>query len=224
MTSKLTRALVLITVCSIGACVTINVYFPAAAAEKAADRIIREVWDVPQRPAQSTPPQTSSGEEQSRPAFTADAVVRVVRQGISLIGSRQHGFTQALSDLFLAAPAYAQADLTVSTPAINTLTASMKARHSQLAPYYTSGAVGLTATALVSIRDAKLLPLKDRNRVKKLVSDENTDRNTLYREIAKANEHPEWEASIRSTFARRWIANAQPDWWYQNTDQAWQQK
>jgi len=197
--------------------VTINVYFPAAAVEKAADRIIREVWDVPQRPAQR-PPQTSSGEEQSQSAFTNNTVSRVVSRGISQVGS------QALSHLFLVTPAYAQADLTVSTPAINTLTASMKARHSQLAPYYTSGAVGPTATALVSIRDAKLLPLKDRNRVKKLVSDENTDRNALYREIAKANKHPEWEASIRSTFARRWIANAQPGWWYQKTDQAWQQK
>ena len=217
MTSKRTRALALITVCSIGACVTINVYFPAAAVEKAADRIIREVWDVPQRPAQR-PPQTSSGEEQSQSAFTNNTVSRVVSRGISQVGS------QALSHLFLVTPAYAQADLTVSTPAINTLTASMKARHAQLAPYYTSGAVGPTATALVSIRDAKLLPLKDRNRVKKLVSDENTDRNALYREIAKANKHPEWEASIRSTFARRWIANAQPGWWYQKTDQAWQQK
>ncbi|PTD97298.1 hypothetical protein [Pseudothauera lacus] len=28
------------------ACVTINIYFPAAAAEKAADRIIDEVWQL----------------------------------------------------------------------------------------------------------------------------------------------------------------------------------
>lgn len=27
-------------------CVTINIYFPAAAAEKAADRIIDEVWQI----------------------------------------------------------------------------------------------------------------------------------------------------------------------------------
>jgi hypothetical protein len=27
-------------------CVTINIYFPAAAAEKAADRIIDEVWQL----------------------------------------------------------------------------------------------------------------------------------------------------------------------------------
>lgn len=29
-----------------GACVTINIYFPAAAAEKAADKIIDEVWQI----------------------------------------------------------------------------------------------------------------------------------------------------------------------------------
>lgn len=28
------------------ACVTINIYFPAAAAEKAADQIIEEVWQL----------------------------------------------------------------------------------------------------------------------------------------------------------------------------------
>lgn len=29
-----------------GGCVTINIYFPAAAAEKAADRIIEDVWQL----------------------------------------------------------------------------------------------------------------------------------------------------------------------------------
>jgi hypothetical protein len=34
-------------------CVTINIYFPAAAAEKAADKIIDEVWQLkkPESPA-----------------------------------------------------------------------------------------------------------------------------------------------------------------------------
>jgi hypothetical protein len=30
----------------LASCVTINIYFPAAAAEKAADRIIDEVWQL----------------------------------------------------------------------------------------------------------------------------------------------------------------------------------
>jgi len=33
-------------VASASACVTINIYFPAAAAEKAADRIIDDVWQL----------------------------------------------------------------------------------------------------------------------------------------------------------------------------------
>ncbi len=46
-------------------CVTINIYFPAAAAEKAADRIIDEVWQlkggapaVPVAPATNSKPAT----------------------------------------------------------------------------------------------------------------------------------------------------------------------
>lgn len=31
---------------ALSGCVTINIYFPAAAAEKAADRIIDEVWQI----------------------------------------------------------------------------------------------------------------------------------------------------------------------------------
>ena len=33
---------------ALSACVTINIYFPAAAAEKAADKIIDEVWQTQQ--------------------------------------------------------------------------------------------------------------------------------------------------------------------------------
>jgi hypothetical protein len=36
----------LILATSLAACVTINIYFPAAAAEKAADKIIDEVWQL----------------------------------------------------------------------------------------------------------------------------------------------------------------------------------
>jgi hypothetical protein len=44
----------------LASCVTINIYFPAAAAEKAADKIIEEVWqlqkqDKPAQPAQPRP-------------------------------------------------------------------------------------------------------------------------------------------------------------------------
>ena len=40
---RLAAALILALVVSAGGCITINIYFPAAAAEKAADRIIDDV-------------------------------------------------------------------------------------------------------------------------------------------------------------------------------------
>jgi uncharacterized protein YdbL (DUF1318 family) len=55
------------------------------------------------------------------------------------------------------------------------------------------------------------------------VADENADRNALYQEIARVNGQPQWEADIRSTFARRWVDNAPPGWWYQ-AGGSWQQK
>jgi hypothetical protein len=85
-----------------------------------------------------------------------------------------------------------------------------------LLPYYQSGAIGLTGNGLVAVRDAKAVALSARQRVKQLVADDNRDRMALYREIAAANGHPEWEAQIQSTFARRWIDLAQRGWYYQS--------
>jgi uncharacterized protein YdbL (DUF1318 family) len=180
------------------ACVTINVYFPAEAAEKAADRIIRDVYG--EQPVAPAEPQ-SFNRQQRMPGY----------QGHALLD-------------WLIAPAHAEADISVDTPAIRQLKAGMEQRHKKLAPYYNSGAVGITQNGQLEIRDQKLVPLKQRQAVKQLVSKENRDRDALYGEIARANEHPEWEAEIREIFARRWVDNARSGWWYMNKSGSWQQK
>lgn len=48
---------------ALSACVTINIYFPAAAAEKAADKIIEEVWQ-PQKAEQPQKADQPAGKEQ----------------------------------------------------------------------------------------------------------------------------------------------------------------
>ena len=128
--------------------------------------------------------------------------------------------------LLLAGPlaALGAADLEINTPAINNIKSSMQARHGQLAPHFATGAVGLTRDGMVAVRDANLVPLASRQAVNALVSAENQDRAALYREIARANGHPEWEADIRSTFAQRWIERAQAGWWYQAPAGAWNRK
>ncbi len=42
----LLMAMAMLLAATVSACVTINIYFPAAAAEKAADKIIDEVWQL----------------------------------------------------------------------------------------------------------------------------------------------------------------------------------
>jgi hypothetical protein len=99
----------------------------------------------------------------------------------------------------------------------------MQARHGQLASFYTSGAIGLTKDGLIAIKDASAVPLKDRGGLNGLVAAENADRNHLYKEIATANGHPEWQAEIQNTFASRWIDKAQSGWFYQGAS-GWTQK
>jgi len=188
----------------LGACVTVNIYFPAAAAERAADRIIEDVWG--EQPAGGASGEEGGGAPQGES--------RAPVQGSILV---------AVSEALIPAAHAQQADLNVSTPAIEKLTASMRARHDQLRPYYEQGAIGLTSEGLVEIRDLAAVALAERQKLKRLVAQENQDRNALYREIARANGHPEWEDEIRGTFARRWVENAPRGWWYREGGQ-WRQK
>ena len=188
------------------ACVTINVYFPAVAAEKAADRIIEDVWgrqpqEVPAQPGSDgePPPQSRA---QPAPAWVA-----------------------ALN--WLVPPARAQGgqpDLDISSPAIRRITDSMEQRHGQLRPFYESGAIGLAADGTLAVRDLNAVPLPQRGQLRQLVAAENQDRNQLYREIALANGHPEWENQIRQVFARRWVEKAPGGWYYRSDAGQWRRK
>ena len=176
-----------------GACVTINVYFPAAAAEEAADKIIEEVWgDDVDKPVS----------EQSSDAgrFGGDVV----------------WISRLIIDWLIPAAHAQAANLDISSSSIRKIEASMRTRHADLLPHYNSGAIGLTDNGLVAVRDAKAIALSARKSVNRLVADDNRDRKALYREIAAANGHPEWEAQIQQTFARRWIDLAQAGWYYQS--------
>ena len=186
----------------LSACVTINVYFPAAAAEKAADKIIDDVWG-------SDAAKTGNKRSQLRDGVNGERVL------LAAAGAVLN---------FIVPTANAQADLNIATPVVKQLTQSMEARHAQLKKYYDAGAVGLTRDGLVEIRDQNLIALPERNAARKLVADENADRANLYREIASANGHPEWETDIRKTFAERWADKASAGWFVQDEGGQWKKK
>jgi uncharacterized protein YdbL (DUF1318 family) len=181
-------------------CVTINVYFPEAAAQKAADRFIGTVIDQDGAPA--------TKDQDSKPA-------------------KKDGQPSAmLLDLLIpAAQAAERPDIRIQNPTTEAIRARMQARfQGTLQTLLNSGAVGFTKDGLVAMRDASKVPLSLRAQANAAVADENRDRNALYREVASANNHPEWEAQIRATFAKGWIERAHAGWYYQNAAGAWTRK
>ena len=208
--------------CLLAACVTVNVYFPAAAAEQAADRIIDTVTSQQKSNENSTPPKSPP---QSRAAPVGErpmlaATPARVEQPVLLAAAG------ALLNLLIpAAEAQGSPNLDVSDPQIRAVTASMQQRFGQLQKYFAAGVIGLTTDGLVAVRDQNAVPLAERATVTRLVTEDNRDRETLYAELAKANKHPEWEPDIRRTFARRWVERgAQGGWYYQDAGGKWVQK
>src|SRR5882724_9397200 len=202
----------LLILCLLAACVTVNVYFPAAAAEQAADRIIDTVTSQPggAKSNETTPAKTPPN---SRVAPRGEQPVLLAAAG-------------ALLNLLIpAAEAQASPNLDVSDPQIRAVTASMQQRFGDLKKYFDAGVIGLTADGQVAVRDQNAMALADRAVVARLVTEDNRDRATLYAELAKANKHPEWEPDIRRTFARRWVERgAQAGWYYQDAGGKWVQK
>jgi uncharacterized protein YdbL (DUF1318 family) len=182
------------------ACVTINVYFPAAEAKEAAKEFVEKVI----------------GEDAAKKPYAGDdgGMARLLQRfdPLSVIG---------------IGTAYAQGapDITIRTPAIQAIQARMESRFdSTLKAHFDSGALGFTNDGLVNVRDAAKIALKDRVAANQAVADQNRDSKAVYREVAVANGHPEWEGQIRAVFAKQWIESARSGWWYQDAGGGWKQK
>lgn len=183
------------------ACVTVNIYFPAAAVQRAADNIVEETWGGPGKQPPKESPKQAPGDRGSI-AGKIFASVRFTREA----------FAQ-------------EADINVSNPAIRALKDSIRNRSESIKPFMDKGNVGLNRDGLLAVRTTDGLNLKERAEVQQLVEAENRDREALYAEIARANNFPkERVADIKRIFARSWSDQARPGWWVQNTQGNWEKK
>ena len=191
------KRVLLIAAFLISACVTVNIYFPAAAVERAADQIVKETWGGPAGPAKMPAPQS----------FNWFSPLR-------------------LAAMTLVSEAHAQeADINVSNPAIRALKDSIKARSAAIMPFMDRGNVGIAQDGLLAIRSTDGIDLKERAEAKQLVDAENRDRENLYAEIAKANGiQKESIPKIKSIFAKSWLDQARPGWWIQDGQGNWKKK
>jgi uncharacterized protein len=184
---------------AVAGCVTINVYFPEAAAQKAADQFIGNVLEDTPAPQQA--PRPAAGKPSPPPSASV------------------------LDLLIPAAYAADTPDVRVQTATTQAIGERMKARlRGGLKSVLDSGAVGLTADGDLAMRDANAVALAQRAQAIAWVGDDNRDRAALYREVANANGHPEWEGQVRATFARGWIERAPAGWYYRDAAGQWHRK
>ena len=198
--NKLKAALMLSVIFAVAACVTINVYFPAAAAEQAAEKFVGDVLGEPNEEGLLYSPADPQSDSM---LFAAIWIID-----------------------FLVEDAQAQqAEIEINTPQINAIKARMAERQRQhLDAMFDAGAIGFSSDGLITIRDRSAVSLNERRSMESIVADENRDRKAVYREIAVANGHPEWEKEIQQTFAKEWARNARRGWYYQDSGGAWKQK
>ena len=122
------------------------------------------------------------------------------------------------------AAALDERDLEINTPAIMSLQKAMASRFLLLKPHLEAGIVGLTHDGAIALRDTAQIDVKTLLTLDALIGEENKDRATLYREIARANQRPEWESNLRATFGNRWINRMPAGWFHRSQGGQWIKK
>ena len=204
--------LLLLTSLTLISCVTINIYFPAAAAEKAAEQIVDDVLNTG-APAGSP---NDAGQVQPAPGDSSSVFPGQNRQPANMLGR----WMLAVVDSLIPR-AQTAANISIETPKIRSIRNSMEQRQAKLQPFYQSGSAGFTNDGMIAIVSSAGLSVQQKSTLSKLISAENADRSNLYKEIAVANGHPEWQADVQKTFARTWINRIPGGWKYQNAQGQW---
>jgi uncharacterized protein YdbL (DUF1318 family) len=177
------------------ACVTVNIYFPAAEMQKAADEIVDEVHQ---------------GQKGENGGYLHKTRLQWLARLAPFLGPRR---------------AFAQVDIDISSPAVRTLKGSLAGRFKSMKEFYSRGALGENNQGYVGIRDKSALSVKEKANLKRLVDAENGDRKALYLEILRANNlETRFLPDVEKLFANSWRNKAVSGTWIQKDDGSWVRK
>ena len=177
--SKKLLAAALLMLVAMGACVTINIYFPAEKVESMAGEIVQDI----------------RGKE-------PDAEKQPDKD-------KQSALTKKTFFAWGPSAAWADDVTGVSNATIRALKEQMKARYAQIKPYYAQGMLREGDDGFVSIAKTEGLNLKQQRDLKAMVEAENNDRRRLYDAVAKAlNIDPNQIGWVGEIFAKEWQKTA----------------
>ena len=215
-------ALMLVTLLT---CVTVNVYFPAAAIKDLSRKIEEEVQK------EAAKDQKAPAESPKAPAESPKAPEpRPPEPPPPAQKPSEPPSAGVLDSLLGVSAAYAGTDAVgtpdVTSPAIRKIIQSRAARVDALNLFKSSGVVGENKQALVEIRNLEgISDLKVRAEVQRLVKAENADREELFREMAVAKKvDPSQIPKIRETYAATLRELARLGDWIQTPDGTWKKK
>ncbi|SDL30497.1 Uncharacterized conserved protein YdbL, DUF1318 family [Maridesulfovibrio ferrireducens] len=199
MIKKTAQVLTLMTLFAFAACVTVNIYFPAAQVEKAAEDIVDDIYGTDaQQPI-------NNKDSSSLPSFLA-----------FITPSAAHAKDVTESDI---------EGLKQSNSAIRGLKQNIAADHQQLIPYYNAGNIGINKSGYLELINKKGLSLPDTAAVRRLISQDNNTRKKLYAEVAASMNIPGSEiVKITNIFTEVWQKKAPAGWWIQDASGNWKKK
>lgn len=204
---------------ALAGCVTINVYFPERQLQEAAEEIVGEVRpDIASTPTEPAPPPPAAGEPATPPEE-----------------EKEQKTTSSFLDLFRTKSAFAaeekkpkdEKDIQIQkeTPVIKKIKETLKQRFPKLLPFYEKGAIGEGADGYLAERDTTGLGLKEKRDLLALIKEENTDRKSLYTELAAANGvAADYIPAIGRLFAKEWQKKSKAGWWIEAEAGKWEQK
>ncbi len=176
-------------------CVTINIYFPAEEVRKTAQEIVGEVRGTESK---------KQINDQSKKTLEPQSFYKF------LIGVKI---------------AYGQKELNVSNAAIRTIKKRMKERFPSLEAFFNRGNIGEGLNGFIVIRTLNGLSFQEKAKLKKLVKEENQDRNSLYAEVVRSlNIDPSQTSKVAAIFAEQWQKSAHSGWWIEIEPNKWIKK
>lgn len=192
------------------ACVTVNVTFPESNVQKATDDFVRELYKT--RDSKKGTPATSSTQPQSKAAPAAPAA------------ARPHALLELLMSEAVAADIQIQA-FNLESPGIVSVREKLAPRVGELLAHKSSGAVGEDQRGMLTLRDgSKLNPLL-KKKVEQLIEAENSDREDLYKEVARANRGSNVTSEVAAHAFSKSFQSASPSGtWIEDRPGHWAQK
>lgn len=125
----------------------------------------------------------------------------------------------------LAAEAGQDVNITVETPAIKEINERRKKRNAELKAHFAAGRVGEGKDARVAEREAGDLSGKAKADFRKAVAAENEDRESLLKEILKANKLADDQLqNVRVVYAKALRKIAEIGWWIESPKGRWMKK